>query len=341
VIWVGREGLGEHDGRVSLYLAEHAPLLLPGPPPDAPDGQLHQRIREHLGQRGASFFQQILLACSGAYQADVQDALWDLVWSGEVTNDTLAPLRAFVSPKRRIARRGSLGRPGRRTGVLFPPELSGRWSLVSSFLYRTPSPTERLAARTRQLLDRTGVLTREAVAAEGIEGGFSAVYPILKTMEEAGQIRRGYFVAGLGATQFALPGAVDRLRGLRQAGEEPEAVVLAATDPANPYGAALPWPAPPEAEGEEGKTGRRAALAAWMGRAERNLLAFLDAVPDRDAEDTAVAVAEALARQIRPGGRRAVFVTEVNGKPAQETLMGPALLHAGFTFGPRGYMKRL
>jgi ATP-dependent Lhr-like helicase len=172
-------------------------------------------------------------------------------------------------------------------------------------------------------------------------------------MEETGRIRRGYFVAGLGATQFALPGAVDRLRGLRQPNDEPEGVVLAATDPANPYGAALPWPAPGEAEGDEGRTGRRAAraagaivvlvdgaLAAWMGRAERNLLAFLDAVPDRDPDEVAYAVAEALAGQVRPGGRRAVFVTEVNGKPAQETPLGPALLQAGFTFGPRGYMKR-
>ncbi|MCC2672834.1 MAG: associated domain protein, partial [Armatimonadetes bacterium] len=235
------EAIGEHDGRVALFLAEHAALLLPRVAGAGPDGPLHTRIREHLGQRGASFFAQLLQACGGGMQQEVIDALWDLVWSGEVTNDTLQPLRAFAAPKRTARRSSGLGGRGLRTRALFPPEVAGRWSLVSSFLLGAASETERLTARTRQLLERHGVLTREAVQSEGIEGGFSAIYPILRAMEEGGKIRRGYFVAGRGATQFGLPGAVDRLRALREPPDEPTAVLLAATDPANPYGAALPW----------------------------------------------------------------------------------------------------
>ncbi|HEU4752542.1 MAG TPA: DEAD/DEAH box helicase, partial [Armatimonadota bacterium] len=154
LLWVGLEPVGEHDGRIGLYLAEHAPLLLPTRS-DAPDGPLHQQIREHLETRGASFFAQIVQACGGGFQQEVQDALWDLVWAGEVTNDTLQPLRAYLSPRRRLARRGGFGR-GFRGRALFPPETSGRWSLVSSLLFGRPTPTERLAARARQLLDRYG-----------------------------------------------------------------------------------------------------------------------------------------------------------------------------------------
>jgi ATP-dependent Lhr-like helicase len=345
LIWVGCESLGERDGRVGLYLVEHAPLLL-APRPEGPDGPLHRRIREHLAERGASFFAQLMQASGGAFQPDVLSALWDLVWASEVTNDTLAPLRAYLSPRRRPSpRRGGYGSLGLRSRALFPPEAAGRWSLVSSFLYGQPSPTERLAARSRQLLDRYGVVTREAIAAEGIEGGFSAIYPVLRRMEEAGHIRRGYFVAGRGATQFALPGAVDRLRGLREPEEVMHSVLLAATDPANPYGAALPWP-----EREEGRRPSRSAralviltdgaLAAWMGRAERQLVTFPNNVPERDPEEVAEEIARTLAQEVTSGRRRAVFVKEVDGAPAQETPMALALVAAGFTFGPHGYMRR-
>lgn len=373
VIWTGVEPIGERDGRVALFLTEHAGLLLNRRHPAPPDGPLHRRIREHLAQRGASFFAQILQACGGGLQQEVIDALWDLVWSGEVTNDTLQPLRSFAAPRRSPKRLTGYGGRGLRTRALFPPEVGGRWSLVSSFLFGSESETERLTARTRQLLERHGVLTREAAHAEGIEGGFSTIYPILKALEEAGKIRRGYFVAGRGATQFALPGALDRLRALREVPDEPSGVLLAATDPANPYGAALPWPGATESTaidtGEEDPTDpgtspragtrevatrRRAsrsagaqvilvdgALAGWMGRGERNLIAFLDQVPDRAPHEVARVIARVLAEQVGRGGRRAVFVKEVNGQLAQETVLGPALLEAGFTFGPHGYMKRL
>jgi ATP-dependent Lhr-like helicase len=382
VIWVGAESLGDHDGRISLYLTDHAPLLIPRRD-DPPDGPLHDGIRAHLASRGASFYPQLVQACEAGvggkvFQHDVLSALWDLVWAGEVTNDTLQPLRAYLHPRRRTARRSTMGR-ALRSRALFPPETSGRWSLVGSFLFGEPTATERLAARTRQLLNRYGVLTREQVQSEGVAGGFSAVYPVLKRMEESGHIRRGYFVSGRGATQFALPGAVDRLRALREPPEEPHTVILAATDPANPYGAALPWPAPGREDGEterrrdgetEGRsewergkretrnekreTSRRAAraagaivvlvdgaLAAWMGRAERQLLTFPDQHPERDPDEIAAEIARALAEQVRPGGRRAIFVREVDGLPVKETPLAAALAQAGFTYGLHGYMKRL
>ena len=173
------------------------------------------------------------------------DALWDLVWAGEVTNDTFAPLRAlrWKRPARDVRRR-----PGRLTS-LGPPEAAGRWSLVED--RRRRPPTERLHATALALLDRHGVVTREAVAGEGVEGGFSAVYPILRALEEAGRIRRGYFVDGLGAAQFALAGALERLRAVREPARAPgerDDLLLAAADPANPYGAAIPWPRRGEAD---------------------------------------------------------------------------------------------
>jgi ATP-dependent Lhr-like helicase len=187
------------------------------------------------------------------------------------------------------------------------------------------------------------VLTREAVHAEGILGGFSAVYEVLKTMEEGGRVRRGYFVDGLGATQFALPGADDRLRGLREPSEDPRTFVLAATDPANPYGAALPWP-----EREGARPGRAAGaqvilfdgrLVAWIGRTERTLLTFLpEDEPDRS--DAATAVAGALVGLLEDGRHRAVLISKVDGSDPGDSVLAPYLTAAGFAPGSRGYLKR-
>ncbi|MBV9171802.1 MAG: DEAD/DEAH box helicase, partial [Chloroflexi bacterium] len=232
LVWLGRGSLGGEDGRVSLLRRERLDLLVPGTPEDPPAEPIHASIREHLEKRGASFFREIVSAVPGATDAMVLDALWDLVWSGEVTNDTLAPLRLHLLRKSRTRRPLHLSRTG-------PPEATGRWSLVRP---TTATSTERAHALALTLLERHGVLTRESVLGEGIPGGFAAVYPVLRAMEEAGKIRRGYFVEGLGAAQFALPGAVDRLRAERQAPETHVIQVLAAGDPANPYGATLPWP---------------------------------------------------------------------------------------------------
>ena len=297
VVWLGAGTLGGADGRVALYRRDQVALLAPAPADERPDGALHERLRAHLAERGASFWPELARACSGDSPATygslderaVLAALWDLVWAGEVTNDTMAPLRALVAggagARRRVKGRP---RPGRLTR-LGPPSGAGRWSLVATLLEPAPTPTERAHARARALLERHGVLAREAVLAEGVEGGFAGVYGVLKALEETGGVRRGYFVAGLGAAQFALPGAVDRLRaerpavGAAPAGPPPAALVLAATDPANPYGAALPWPDRPG-----GRPSRAAGAyvvlvdgepAAYLERGGRSLVTFPAAEP--------------------------------------------------------------
>ncbi len=352
VVWMGIEPLAPRDGRIRLFLAEQMPLLLTPPPGPPPDGPAHRKIRDALRARGALFFPQLLQAIGGGFVPDALQALWDLVWAGEITNDTLAPLRGYVNPRRRRMRDGSstrarLQRPGLvDAGLGLPAEASGRWSLVGSLVIREPTVTERAAARVRQLLERHGVLTREAIAAEGLDGGFTAAYGILKAMEDAGRVRRGYFVAGRGATQFALPGAVDRLRALREpvaAG----AVLLAATDPANPYGAAIPWP-----ERQGGSGGRRparsagafvvlvdGALGAWLAPREHQMLTFFDAAGDR-AEALARAVARCLSRDAGVGPAGALSLEEIDGQAAAESPLARALREAGFAATPRGFLWR-
>jgi ATP-dependent helicase Lhr and Lhr-like helicase len=347
VVWRGLEPLGPSDGRVALYLTDRAALLAPPPRPLSNEGPLASRVRELLGSRGALFFPD-LAAETGAFAGDLLTVLWDLVWAGEVSNDTLAPLRSMLagaSPKnaRRARRRQAF-----RSRRLGPPGSEGRWFLVPR-PRKAPSETERRTALSRALLERYGVLTREAVGAEGIAGGFSSVYPVLKVMEESGQLRRGYFVAGLGATQFALPGADDRLRGEREA-PEPEAartLVLAATDPANPYGAALPWPIPaPEGAARPQRAAgaqvvlRNGELVAWIGRTETNLLTFLPA--DEPARSAAAAdLARTLGALVETGRRRAVLVGKVDGGDPRQSPIAPHLVGAGFLWGSRGYLKRL
>src|SRR5262249_35301205 len=172
---------------------------------------MHQKLRELLERRGASFFRDLYLAAGGGDQDAVLDALWDMVWAGEVTNDTFAPLRLVGAPSRKST-------PGRRVPIvrLRQPRASGRWPLVRDRLGPRAAGPDRAHAQAGPLLQRHGVLTGEAVVAEGWSGGFTGLYPVLRAMEEAGRIRRGYFVDGLGGSQFALPGAVDRLRAARE-----------------------------------------------------------------------------------------------------------------------------
>jgi ATP-dependent Lhr-like helicase len=251
VLWAGAGPLGRDDGKVMLFLRDRARLLAPRlltVPAEPPDGAEHERLRTLLARRGACFFREL----AGADDTATLDALWDLVWAGEVTNDSFAAVRA-LSAKRRSGGKARGGRP--RLGgltVLGPPKAQGRWTLLSRELGDVDSvnATEAATALASVLLDRHGVLTREAARGEGVPGGFAAVYPVLRAMEESGRIRRGYFVTGLGGAQFALPGAVDRLRGFREGTPDGVAstVVLAATDPANPFGVALPWPQRPRTE---------------------------------------------------------------------------------------------
>ena len=340
LIWRGIGPIGSRDGRIALFLTDHYRLLAP-PPVPAP-GDLCEKLRHELRKRGASFFADLQTA-TGAFPADLLKALWDLVWSGEVTNDTLAPLRSYMRGEPRDDRRD------RRFGVPFrsrrvaPPGSEGRWSFL-------PEPrgtaTERAAALAQTLLARHGIVTREAAQAEEIAGGFSAVYPVLKAMEDAGRARRGYFVAGLGGAQFAVPGAEERLRSFREPAEEPLTLVLAATDPANPYGATLPWP---RREGDGDARAQRAAgaqvvlhdgaLVGWLGRGEHNLHTFLPA-EEPARSHAARALAQALAAQVDSGRRKAFLIARVDGEDVASSPLAPFLKEAGFTAGLKGYLKR-
>jgi len=339
LIWRGVEPVGNRDGRIALYLTDHYRLL--APPARPAGGELCEKLRRELHKRGASFFAD-LQAAAGAFPADVLAALWEMVWAGEVTNDTLAPLRSHLrGPPREERRIPHLGRPfrSRRAG---PPGSEGRWSMLAG---PGGTPAERAAALAQTLLARHGVVTRETAHAEEIAGGFAAVYPVLKAMEDAGRARRGYFVEGLGGAQFAVPGAEERLRGFREESAEERTLVLAATDPANPYGATLPWP---RGDGE-GRAQRAAgaqvvlhqgALIAWLGRGEHNLHTFLP-LQEPARSRAARALALALAAQVEEGKRKALLVARVDGEEVGASSLAPALKEAGFTAGIRGYLKRM
>jgi ATP-dependent Lhr-like helicase len=332
IVWTGVEPLGEHDGRIALYLTDHLPLLhQPQPAGESP-------ILDYLLAHGASFFAP-MQAALGVFPGEVVDALWDLVWKGALTNDTFHALRAYARPKAAKGARRELSSTRFRSRRVAPPSTQGRWSLV-------PPPagneTERAKTFAQQLLTRYGVVTREAPALENVSGGFSAVYPVLKAMEDAGRIRRGYFVAGLGATQFASGGAIDLLRSLRDEPEGPETVLLAATDPANPYGAIVPWP---ESAGMLSRSvGARVILvnglmAAYLSRGEKQLYGFLpEDEPNRGVVARAVAVA--LATLVRDGIRRALLITEINDEPAARSPLAPFLVEQGFAATGMGYQLR-
>ncbi|HSP35287.1 MAG TPA: crosslink repair DNA glycosylase YcaQ family protein, partial [Thermoanaerobaculia bacterium] len=325
IVWVGVEPLGSRDGRIAIYLTDHLALLRGAPPPSAAD----DAIVEYLKRHGASFFAQIHEAVGG-FANDVVESMWDLVWQGLVTNDTFHALRAFTRPK--AATRGAF-----RSRRVAPASTQGRWSLVPP---PSGNPTQRATALAQQLLTRYGVVTREAPGAENVAGGFSAVYPILKAMEEKGRVRRGYFVAGLGATQFASGGALDLLRSLRDEPEQPEAVTISATDPANPYGMIVKWPR----EGLMRVAGAsvvlvNGALAAYVSRGEKQIYTF---VPDDEPSRSVVAraIANALAALVASGQRRAMLITEVNGEPVAKTAIAPFLAEAGFAPTSMGYQRR-
>ncbi|MFI8816321.1 DEAD/DEAH box helicase [Streptomyces sp. NPDC055082] len=363
VVWAGAGALPGKDGWLSLYPADSAPLLLP-PPHPLEQSALHESVLTVLSGGYGLFFRQIADQVRATTHPDctepqLADALWDLAWSGRLTNDTLAPLRSLLGSgrtagstahrARRSVPRGRYGsltaaaRPASRTG---PPTVSGRWSLLPP---AEPEPTHRAHALARTLLDRHGVVTRGAVQAEGVEGGFSATYRILAAFEDNGQARRGYVVEGLGAAQFAMDGAVDRLRAASTArdrtdpGTAPRALVLAAADPANAYGAALPWPEPPDGAGH--KPGRKAGalvvlvdgeLTLYMERGGKTLLAW----PSDPDSPALRAAAEALASAARAGALGTVTVERTNGTSSLTSPLGRTLEAAGFLATPRGLRLR-
>ncbi|MDQ4089628.1 MAG: DEAD/DEAH box helicase, partial [Actinomycetota bacterium] len=336
VVWVGAGPLGRDDGKVMLFLRGHAPLLRPPPTGVDPSGPEHERLREFLDRRGASFFREL----SGIDDRASLDALWDLVWAGEVTNDSFAALRAFAGgagSRSKAAKRSGRPRLGSLT-VLGPPKAQGRWSLVEADLpVGDVTPTQRQHALAASLLDRHGVLTREAVRGEGHPRGFAGVYPVLRAMEESGRCRRGYFVAGLGGAQFALPGAVDRLRADRRDSAK-GTLVLAATDPANAYGVSLPWPQRPGAEARPVNGPRRVAGAyvvlldgfpsLYVEKAAKGLIALRPY--DGAWEEVAIAALGAL---VTSGRLRRLNVERYDDD------LEPVLRAAGFVPTPRGLVR--
>lgn len=460
VVWAGAGSLPGKDGWVSLYLADAAPLLLP-PPHPLELTALHQSVLDTLSGGYGLFFRQIADQVRATTHPDatdpqLADVLWDLAWSGRLTNDTLTPMRSLLGSGRTAgstAHRAKRAVPRGRYGSLTaaarpaasrsgPPTVAGRWSLLPS---HEPDPTVRAHALARTLLDRHGVVTRGAVSAEGVEGGFSATYRVLSVFEESGQARRGYVVEGLGAAQFAMDGAVDRLRAVSNARDRGEdlpgpppgpdldpfpahdfaqlddaprsnghtddpgpdgfpdfgpaydtpapqpspgdyvsprdyapqaappwqnggraaydpgfpsrrtrpdpasrAVVLAAADPANAYGAALAWPEPPTGAGH--KPGRKAGslvvlvegeLTLYMERGGKTLLAWAADPDGAPTDDPRLrAAAEALAAAARAGSLGTVTVERVNGTQALTSPIGALLEGAGFIATPRGLRLR-
>ncbi|MBS4754172.1 ATP-dependent helicase [Nocardioides sp. zg-ZUI104] len=394
VVWAGHGTLPRSDGWVSLHLADQAPLTLPVPGPVT--DLLQQRVLDVLAGGGAWFFRQVadqvvrsILAerapdnpdapgspdapdgtggtggTGGAPRPELPSddalaaALWALVWSGHLTNDTLAPLRALTRSGRAAHRsRRAPARPGRvaRTG---PPTTVGRWSLLPAI---DADPTRRAHAAAEQLLERHGVVTRGAVVNERLPGGFAAVYRVLSAFEESGRCRRGYFVEGLGAAQFGTPGAVDRLRSFAPAGATTDgaatdgakhtAIAVAATDPVNPYGAALPWPSAADdgVDGEQTgaaghRPGRKAGaivvlvdgeLVLYVERGGRTLLTWSE-----DPEVLAPA-AEALSATVRHGGLGQLTVAKADGTAllGSGSALRDALAGAGFVATPRGLRIR-
>ncbi|HEY0499795.1 MAG TPA: ATP-dependent helicase [Kutzneria sp.] len=351
VIWAGCGALAGGDGWIALAPTDVADLVLPDLEETAPDSVLHSAVLGAL-EGGALFFRQLTDRVTASVTDPVDDpavvaALWDLVWAGLVTNDTLAPLRALVSGRgaahkaRRPSPRGRYARLGRaqmpsRTG---PPTVSGRWSLVPS---READPTRRAHARAEVFLERHGVLTRGALDTERVSGGFSGVYRVLRAMEDSGQVVRGYVVEGLGAAQFAARGAVDQLRALSRPGETSlDALVLAAADPGQPYGAALPWP-DPVGDGKH-RPGRKAGALAvlvdgvpvlYVERGGKSLLSFTE------SEDALRAGAEALARSVREGWLGQLAVQRADGEVALGSKLSVVLQEAGFRATPKGLRLR-
>jgi len=338
VVWVGVEPLGDRDGRIALYLTDHLPRLArPQPANEPPAEGRAADVLAYLRKHGASFFAAIHAGTGEGFPQETVDALWNLVWRGLVTNDTLHPLRALLRPADARASRRTRG-PSFRSRRLVPPTAEGRWSAVD----QSPqvSSTEWTTKVARQLLTRHGIVTRETTASEGIAGGFSGVYQVLKAMEDAGRIRRGYFVAGLGGAQFALPAALEQLRAMRDPPEQPRAVILAATDPANPYGSIIKWP-----ERGGGSPARTAGalvvlvdgvLTAYLRRGERELLLF--APQDEPQRSRLIrAAARALAELSAPRG---MLLGEIDGAPAATHETAPLFVEAGFAITAMGLQRR-
>ncbi len=353
VIWSGHGALPGRDGWIALHPADAAPLTLMPPEDEIVAGSLEERILNALANGGAYFaaqLRQLAAAPEGPAEneASVVEALWSLTWAGRVTNDTFAPVRMLLgggsqahrtarkAPRARMYRGASVGRTSTPPR---PPAIGGRWSLLSA---PEPEPTLRATAAASLLLDRYGVVTRGSVQSEGLPGGFAQAYRVLAGFEQAGHCRRGYVIEKLGAAQFAASPTVDRLREFAGLGDPPplRTFTLAATDPANPYGAALGWPA---LEGITHRPGRKAgglvvivdgSLVLYLERGGKSALAFTD------DEAVVAAAAHDLAATARARRLATLTIEQVNGAFVYGTPVGRALRDAGFVESPRGLTLR-
>jgi ATP-dependent Lhr-like helicase len=335
LVWVGAGALGRSSGRVALYFREDARWL--GPPPnkaEPPSSPLHDTLRERLAA-GAAFWTDLLADLGEVEPIRLQEALWELAWAGEVTNDAFAPLRA---PRLTLARsERDAGRRFARRRRPGAPQVLGRWSLTAPLFADAPAHGPRMRALSEVMLERYGIVTRETALAEGVPGGFSTLYGELTNLETLGTARRGYFVEGLGGAQFALPAAIERLRTVRS--DEPAgALVLAVTDPANPYGATLPWP-----KRDEDDSGRRpsrvpgayvvtldAEPVLYVERGGKGLLAL------REPHDEWLRPAlDALADAVRRGRIPRLGLERFDGDPVVGSEVGALLIELGFRRGPR------
>src|SRR4051794_19358668 len=335
VVWGGAGALGRNSGRVALYFREDAEAIGPPPRPrgtEAPDLPEHEALRERMG-RAPCFFTDLLAELALAPE-QLQEALWDLVWAGEVTNDAWAPLRAprLTLARARAGQRSTRRRFGaRRSGA--QPTVQGRWSLTSTLFRTQPEPGAQRRTKAELLLERYGIVTREQVLAEGVPGGFASLYDALSGLETLGVCRRGYFVEGLGGAQFALPGAVERLRAHT---DESPPVVLAATDPAQPYGAALPWP---KRDGEARKPARAAGAYVVLADAEpvvyveRGGRALQTLVEPGDAR--LEPSLRALAEFVLSGRGPKLGLEKLDGEPIVGSRLEPLLIELGFRASPR------
>jgi len=357
LVWVGAGSLGRSSGKVALYFRDEARWL--GPPPfkgDRPAESVHDAIRQRLA-RGASFWTDLLADIkvrrspgerSGSAPpgevdglkvepVEIQEALWDLVWAGEVTNDAFAPLRApRLSLAREQRENGRRFARRRRPGA---PQVQGRWSLTDPLFADAPAYGPRMRALSEIMLERFGLVTRETVLAEGVPGGFAALYSELANLETLGTARRGYFVEGLGGAQFALPAAIERLRGLR-ADDPAGPLVLAATDPANPFGATLPWP-----RREDGRKPSRvpgayvvtldSEPALYVERGGKGLLPLRDPLEGGEPAQWLHEALEALADHVRRGRVKRLGIERFDGEPAVGSAFESPLVRAGFRQGPR------
>jgi len=329
VVWVGA-GLD----RIAVFFREDATVLGRPAAAASPEGEAHDALRAVFAGRAEFWYD--LVDAAGLEPEVALPALWDLVWAGEVRNDAWTPLRAERRYQTRTPARRARTRHFSRSRAAAITATQGRWSLTDGLFAERPDRR----ALAELLLERQGIVTRDGVRGEGIPGGYGAVYGELRALETLGVCRRGYFVEGLGGAQFALPGAVERLRDLRPREEdEPEPLVLAAADPAQPYGSALPWPR---------RAGARAARVAgaqvvllggeaalFVERGGRSL------VPLREPEEEWLRAAlAALVEHVRAGGAKRLAVERFDGEPVGETEAMALLLELGFLAGPRRAVLR-